>query len=82
MEIEFSHEVERSLNDLAAQSGRPLEDLIREAVAGYLAELSGVREEIDRRYDDLKSGRVVAIEGEEAFARLKAKTEAQRRRSK
>jgi predicted transcriptional regulator len=82
MEIEFSHEVERSLNDLAAQSGRPLEDIIREAVAGYLAELSAVREEIDRRYDDLKSGRAVAIDGEEAFARLKANTEAQRRRPK
>jgi predicted transcriptional regulator len=80
MEIKFSHEVERSLNDLAAQSGRPLEDLIQEAVAGYLAELSATRERIDRRYDDLKNGRVAAIDGEEALVRLKANTEAQRRR--
>jgi hypothetical protein len=38
------------------------------------------REMLDSRYDDLKSGRVKPIDGEEAFARLKEKTEAQRRR--
>ena len=35
---------------------------------------------LNRRYDELKSGKVKPIEGEEAFARLKAKTEAQRNR--
>ncbi|HEX5227650.1 MAG TPA: hypothetical protein VFW44_08060 [Bryobacteraceae bacterium] len=30
------------------------------------------------RYDDLKSGRVQPIDGEEAFSRLKEKTKAQR----
>jgi hypothetical protein len=38
------------------------------------------REMLDSRYDDLKSGRVKPIDGSEAFARLKEKTEAQRRR--
>jgi hypothetical protein len=36
---------------------------------------------LDSRYDDLKSGRVKPIDGEEAFARLKAKTEVRRNRS-
>jgi len=35
---------------------------------------------LDRRYDDLESGRVKPIDGEEAFRRLMAKTEAQRHR--
>jgi hypothetical protein len=35
---------------------------------------------LNNRYDELKSGRVRPIDGEEAFARLKAKTEAQRTR--
>jgi hypothetical protein len=35
---------------------------------------------LDSRYDDLKTGRVKPIDGDEAFARLKEKTETQRRR--
>jgi hypothetical protein len=34
---------------------------------------------LDRRYDDLESGRVQAIDGEEAYRRLMAKTEERRR---
>ena len=39
------------------------------------------RDMLNRRYDDLKSGRVKPIDGEEAFARLNAKTKAERNRS-
>jgi hypothetical protein len=35
---------------------------------------------LNSRFDELKSGRVKSIDGEEAFARLKEKTEAQRNR--
>jgi hypothetical protein len=35
---------------------------------------------LNSRYDDLKSGRVKLIDGEKALARLKANTEAQRKR--
>jgi hypothetical protein len=41
--------------------------------------LEYAREMLDRRYDDLESGRVKPIDGEEAFRRLMEKTEAQRR---
>jgi hypothetical protein len=41
-------------------------------------EQAQVRDMLDSRYDELKSGRVKPIDGEEAFALLKAKTEAQR----
>jgi putative addiction module component (TIGR02574 family) len=36
------------------------------------------RATIDRRYDDLESGRVKAVPGDEVFARLRAKSAARR----
>jgi hypothetical protein len=36
---------------------------------------------LDGRYDEIKSGKVKLIDGEEAHARLKQKTEAQRNRT-
>ena len=80
MEVHFGPDAEKKLNDLAAQSGRGTDELLQDALAGYLDELTGTRIMLDSRYDDLKSGRVKPIDGEEAFARLKANTEAQRNR--
>ena len=80
MEVHFAPDVEKKLHDLAAQSGRGAEELLQDAVAGYLDEMARTGEMLNGRYDDLKSGRVAPIDGEEAFARLKAKTEAQRNR--
>ena len=51
----------------------------RDALASYLEEAAALRETLDSRYDDLKSGRVTPIDGEEAFRRLRDKSE--RRRS-
>ena len=47
-------------------------------MAGYLQELSHVRETMDSRYDDLKSGRVKPIDGEDALADLRRKSEHRR----
>jgi predicted transcriptional regulator len=80
MEINLTPDVEKKLNDLAARSGRGADQLLQDALAGYLDELTQTQDTLNSRYDDLKSGRVKAIDGEEAFARLKAKTEAQRSR--
>ena len=63
------------------KSGRETTDeLVRHLVDGYFDELAQARDMLNSRYDDLKSGRVKPIDGEEAFASLKAKTEAQRNR--
>ena len=80
MEIHFPPDVEKKLNDLAAQSGRGPDELLQDALAGYFDELVQTGDMLNNRYDELKSGRVKPIDGEEAFARLKAKTEAQRHR--
>ncbi len=80
MEIHFTPDVEKKLNDLAAQSGRRTDDLLLDALAGYFDELVETRGMLNSRYDELKSGKLKPIDGEEAFARLKARTEAQRNR--
>jgi predicted transcriptional regulator len=80
MEVHFTPDVEKKLNDLAAQSGRRTDELLQDALAAYFDELSQTRDMLNRRYDELKSGSVKPVDGEEALARLKAKTEAQRNR--
>jgi hypothetical protein len=39
-------------------------------MAGYFDELAQVRKSFDSRYDDIKSGKVKLIPGDEAYARL------------
>jgi hypothetical protein len=80
MEVHFTAEIEKKLNELAALSGRPAGELVQDAVAGMFDELAGTREMLDRRYDDVKSGRVKLIPGEEAFARLHERINARRNR--
>ena len=58
MEVNFRPETESRLQELAQQTGRAPNDLIEDAMAGYLKELRETREMLDARYDDLKSGRV------------------------
>ena len=78
MEVHFTPETESRLNELATKTGRPTDALVEDAMAGYLKELAGVRNMLDSRYDDIKSGRVKPMDGEEAFARLRHKSEERR----
>jgi predicted transcriptional regulator len=79
MEMQFSPETAKKLNELAASSGRTPEEIVEDALAGYLEEVAAIRKTLDSRYDDLESGRVKPIDGREAFRRLREKSE--RRRS-
>src|SRR5712691_7304395 len=74
VEVHFRPETESRLQELSAKSGRAPDDLVEDAMAGYLQELAQVREMLDSRYDDLKSGRVKPVDGEEAFASLRRKS--------
>jgi len=47
-------------------------------MSGYLVELTQVRNMLDGRYDEIKSGRVRPIDGEEAFAQLRHKSQDRR----
>jgi hypothetical protein len=70
--------MEKRLADLAAQTGRGADELVQQVVAGYVNELATVRNMLDSRYDDLKSGVVKSIDGEEAFTRLGDKSKSRR----
>jgi hypothetical protein len=78
MEVHFAPQVEKKLHDLASQAGRGTDELLQGALAVPLDEIAETRETLDSRCDDLKRGRAKPIDGEEAFSRLTAKTEAQR----
>ena len=75
MEVHFTPELEKKLNDLAAKTGRGVDELVQDVVAGYVDGLTGVREMLDTRYDDLKSGRVTPIDGAALFESLREKSE-------
>lgn len=80
MEVRFTPETEKKLNDLAALNGRgSAAELVQNVVEGYFSEVFEVRQVLDSRYDDLKSGRVKPILGDEAIARLRAKSAAYRK---
>ena len=74
MEVHFRPETESRLQELASKTGRAPDDLIEDAMAGYLQELAQVREMLDSRYDEFKSGAVKPVDGEEAFASLRPKS--------
>jgi predicted DNA-binding protein len=78
MEVQFRPELEEKLNELSSLTGRPAGELVQDVIAGYFDELAETREMLDSRYDEIKSGKVKLIPGEEVFARLRAKSEARR----
>jgi hypothetical protein len=79
MEVQFTAETEKKLNDLVAQSGCRADDLVEDATAAYVDELLQTRGVLDSRYDDLKSGRVKPISREEMIEHFRQKSEAARR---
>ena len=78
MEVRLKPETEARLHELAAASGRSPDDLVQDAMAGYLQEVAETREMLDGRYDDLVQGRVQPVDGEQSFARLRSKSHGRR----
>jgi hypothetical protein len=67
MKVHIDPGTESRLIELASKSGPATDDLVEDALAGYLTEVAEVREMLDGRYDDIKSGRVKPIDGEAFF---------------
>jgi hypothetical protein len=59
------------LDRWVAETGRGADELVEDAMAGYFEELVRARETLNSRYDDLKSGRVKPIDGEQFFENLR-----------
>lgn len=79
MVVRLKPETESRLQELAATTGRAPEELVEDAMAGYLKELAELNKKLDQRYDEIQSGRVKPLDGEDAFARLRGKSQNRRR---
>jgi hypothetical protein len=71
MEVHLAPKLQAEIDQLLKESGYPLEDLVADALAGYVPDLPAKRGMLDSRYDDLKNGNVKPIDGEEFFANAK-----------
>jgi predicted transcriptional regulator len=71
MEVHLKPETASRLAELASRSGRATDDLMEDAMAGYLQELAETREMLDSRYNDIKSGRMSPVDGEAFFDNLR-----------
>jgi predicted transcriptional regulator len=58
MEMHLNPDLQAKLDQLAQETGRATAELVADAMAGYFEELARVRETLNSRYDDLKSGKV------------------------
>jgi hypothetical protein len=77
MEVHLKPDVQAKLEQMAHDAGRQPAEVIEDAVNGLFDELAYAREMLDRRYDEMESGKVPGIDGEEAYRRLIEKTQAQ-----
>ena len=78
MEVQLNPNLKAKLDRWAAETGRPANELVEDVLTGYFDELAEAQMMLDTRYDDLESGRVQPIDGAEALARLREKSEAHR----
>lgn len=78
MEVHLTPDLQAKLDQLATETGRAKDELVQDAMAGFFEELSAVREMLDGRYDDIKSGRVKPLDGEETLTSLRQKSQARR----
>jgi hypothetical protein len=67
-------EIQAKIDRWVTETGRGPDELIEDAVAGYFEELTQTREMLGRRYDDLKSGRVKPVSGDEVAAHFREKS--------
>lgn len=74
MDVHLKPETATRLQELAAKTGRAPDELLEDAMAGYLQELNAVREMLDDRYDDIKGGRVKPVNSDTALANLRSKS--------
>jgi hypothetical protein len=64
-------DLQAKLDRWVTETGRGPDELVEDAMAGYFDEVAHTRQTLDSRYDDLKSGRVKPIDGEEFFENLR-----------
>lgn len=80
MQVNLNPELTARVEQWTEQTGRSPDDLIADAMAGYLDELSRTRQMLDTRYQSVRDGEAQLMNGNDALKKLKERTQAQRRR--
>ena len=62
MEISFAPELEARLNQIASQTGKGLDEVVRELVANYLEHDEWFRQKVETGLASLESGKSVSHE--------------------
>ena len=78
VQVNLTPETRARLDKLAQETGRNADDMVEDALVGYLDEVAQLREGLDSRFDDLKSGRVKPIPGHVALAQIHKKSQVRR----
>jgi hypothetical protein len=76
MEVRFSPEVEAKVVQMASDVGCPTDHFVESVLQGYFDDLAGVRQMLDRRYDEMEAGTVELIDGDTFFEELRLREEA------
>jgi len=61
------------------ETGRSAGELVEDAIAGYFNEVGELSSTLDRRYDELVSGKVQLVDGADAYQLLKERVTARRK---
>ena len=78
MEMHLTPHVQAELQAFIADTGCQADTLVNELLSNYFEERAKVRRTLNNRYDDLKSGRVQAIDGPTARREILARIETHR----
>jgi hypothetical protein len=79
MEVHLNNpDIQAKIDRWVAETGRRPDELVEDAVAGYFEELNQTREMLNSRFDDLKSGKVKPVSGDEVTAHFREKSAARR----
>jgi hypothetical protein len=79
MELRLEPQLAAKVEQWSAETGRPADEFVEDAVKGYFTEIEQLRESLDRRYDDIVCGRVQPVDGPEAVRLIKERAAARRK---
>jgi predicted DNA-binding protein len=79
MEVRLEPELAARVIQWSEETGQPVAHLVEDAIAGYFNEVEELRATLDRRYDEIVSGRVKGVPGDAARRILEERIAARRR---
>ena len=79
MELRLEPVLAAKVEQWSVETGRPTGDLVEDAIAGYFSELEELRATLDRRYDEIASGKVQLVDGAEACRLLRERAAARQK---